>query len=96
MHVISTEVLEDRIVVVRIQAQPTNIVVIQVYMPTSTHSDEEVEAVYEKLEQISQNVKRTDYLIVMDDWNAVVGEQKEENCIGEFGLGVRNDTEVNV
>ena len=76
---------------VRIQAQPTNIVVIQVYMPTSAHSDEEVEAVYEKLEQLSQNVKGTEYLIVMGDWNAVVGEQKEENCVGEFGLGRRND-----
>ena len=88
---ISTEVHEDSVVMVRIQAQPTNIVVLQVYMPTSPHSDEEVEAVYEKLEQLSQNVKGTEYLIVMGDWNAVVGEQKEENCVGEFGLGKRND-----
>ena len=78
--VISTEVHEDRIVVVRIQAQPTNIVIVQVYMSTSSHSDEEVEAVYDKLEQLSQNVKGTEYLIVMGDWNATVGEQKEENC----------------
>jgi len=91
MCVISTEVHEDRIVMVKIQAQPTNIVVIQVYKPTSTHSDEEVEAVYEKLEQMSQNVKGKEYLIIMGDWNAVVGDQKEENCVGEFGLGDRND-----
>ena len=74
--VTSTEVHEDRIVVLRIQAQPTNIVVIQVYMPTSTHSDEEMDVVYEKLEQISQTVKGRDYLIVMGNWNVVVGEQK--------------------
>ena len=89
--VISTEVHEDRIVMVRIQAQPTNIVVIQVNMPTSTHSDEEVDVVSEKLEQISQNVKGREYLIVMGDWNAVIGEQREETCVGEFDLGRRND-----
>ena len=61
--VISTEVHEDRIVVVRIQAQPTNIVVIQVHMPTSAHSNEEMDAVYEKLEQISQAVKGREYLL---------------------------------
>ena len=60
-------------------------------MPTPTHRDEEVDAVYEKLEQISQTVKGREYLIVMGDWNAVVGEQKEENCVREFGLGRRND-----
>ena len=61
--VISTKVHGDRVVLVRIQAQPTNIVVIQVYMPTSAHGDEEVEAVYEKLEQLLQKVKGTEYLI---------------------------------
>ena len=79
--VTSTEVREDRIVVVRIQAQPTNIMVIQIYMPTSTHSDEEMDAVYEKLEQISQTFKGREYLIVMGDWNAVIGEQREETCV---------------
>ena len=60
-------------------------------MPTSAHSDEEMDAVCDKLEQISQTVKGRENLIVMGDWNAVVGEQKEENCVGEFGLGRRND-----
>jgi hypothetical protein len=48
-------------------------------------------ALYEKLEQLSQKVKVTEYLIVMGDWNAVVVEQKEEKCVGEFGLRKRND-----
>jgi endonuclease/exonuclease/phosphatase family metal-dependent hydrolase len=32
-----------------------------------------------------------DYLIVMGDWNAIVGEEREGKEIGSFGLGNRNE-----
>ena len=81
----------DRLILVKIQAEPVDIVIIQVYMPTSTHSDEEVEDVYEQLEELMAAQKGSDYLVVMGDWNAIVGEGREENEIGQYGLGSRND-----
>ena len=81
----------DRLILVRIQAEPADIVVIQVYMPTSDHSDEEVEDVYEQIEELVTAQKGNDYLVIMGDWNAVVGEGREENEVGQYGLGKRNE-----
>src|SRR5207244_2897474 len=38
------------------------------------HSSEEVENLYEALEELIDKEKGKDYLVVMGDWNAVVGE----------------------
>src|SRR5580698_3108104 len=81
----------DRLILVKIQAEPADIVVIQVYMPTSDHSDEEVEDVYEQIEELVAAQKGNDYLVIMGDWNAVVGEGREENEVGQYGLGKRNE-----
>jgi hypothetical protein len=89
--VLSTEAHGDRILLAKIQARPTNIVVIQVYMPTSAHDDSEVELMYEKLEEIIKKQKGTEYLVVMGDWNAVVGEGEPDECVGQYGLGERNN-----
>jgi exonuclease III len=88
--VISTEAYEDRIIMVKLQAQPVDIVIIQVYMPTTSHDYEEVEKLYEKLSEMMKKVKGTDYLVVMGDWNAVVGEETENKCVGGYGLGQKN------
>ena len=67
-----------------------DIVVIQTYMPPSDHEDEEVEALYEELEEMIDKEKGADYLIVMGDWNAVVGEGRDDKEVGSFELGNRN------
>ena len=81
----------DRLILVKIQADPVDLVIVQVYMPTSDHSDEEVEELYEEMERLIGKEKGNDYLVIMGDWNAVVGEEKDENEVGSFGLGKRND-----
>ena len=63
---------------------------IQVYMPTSSHPDEEVEQVYEDIDNILSN-SRAHYNIVMGDFNAKVGpRQCMEKCTGQYGWGERN------
>ena len=81
----------DRLLLVKIQNEPRDIVIIQVYMPTTDYNDEEVEAVYEQLEEMLKEVKGKDLLVIMGDWNAVLGEGKDGMEVGRFGLGRRND-----
>ena len=51
-------------------------------MPTTEHSDEEVEDMNEKIEQLlDDETKSKDYAVVMGDFNAVVGEGKEDGYV---------------
>ena len=80
-----------RLLLVRVEAEPVDIVLIQVYMPTSRAEDEDIEQMYEQIEELVKKEKATDQVIIIGDWNAVVGEGREGKEIGEFGLGKRND-----
>lgn len=65
--------------------------VVQVYAPTSTHSDDEVETMYEDISNALHGTTSTFYSVVMGDFNAKVGVQKRgESRIGRHGLGRRN------
>lgn len=88
-----TEVIErnDRIMIVKLQSEPVNTAIIQVYMPTSAHDEQEVDDMYEEIEIMMNQLKGNDNLVVMGDWNAVVGEGQEGAEVGQFGLGTRND-----
>ena len=49
-------------------------------MPTTDYKDDEVDAVYERIEELlDKETKNKDYTLVMGDWNAVVGEDKERH-----------------
>ena len=63
--------------------------IIQVYAPTSVSSDEELEEFYDDL-QTEMRHKKTHYNVIMGDFNAKVGKG-DEDCVGSFGYGVRND-----
>ena len=65
--------------------------VVQVYAPTTSHSDEETDNFYNTIDKILE--KQTHYTIVMGDFNAKVGGQTNtsERATGCFGLGQRNE-----
>ena len=60
-------------------------------MPTSGYKDGDVEEVNKKLEEVTENVKKNDSLINLGDWNAVVGEGKELDAVGKYGIEFRNN-----
>ncbi|XP_071444985.1 craniofacial development protein 2-like [Hetaerina americana] len=74
----------------RLEGEPTDTEIVQVYKPTSSHSEEEIEDVYEQLEEVIAAAKGKENLIVMRDRNAVVGEGREGRSGAQFGLGKRS------
>lgn len=80
----------DRVIGVRLKGVPKNVLIIQVYMPTSEYDDQIVEDTYNVIMKIMDDNKGC-CKIVMGDWNAIIGEGKEGTIVGSYGLGRRND-----
>ena len=67
--------ISDRIITIRIQGKPINFTFIQVYAPTSTADEEEMDYVYDALQKSIDITPKGDIMYVIGDWNAKVGKQ---------------------
>ena len=76
---------------VHFKGKPFNIMVIQVYTPTSNPEEAEVERFYEDLQDLLELTPKKDILFIIGDWNAKVGSQEISGETGKFGLGVQNE-----
>ena len=75
---------------VRFQGKPFNIMVIQVYAPTSIPEEAEVEWFQEDLQDLLEVTPKKDVLFIIGDWNAKAGSQEIPGITGKFGLEVQN------
>ena len=66
----------DRMNSVHLKGKPFNIMVIQVYTPTSNPEEAEVEQFYEDLQDLLELTPKKDVLFIIGDWNAKVGVKK--------------------
>lgn len=86
--------ISDRLIMITISAKPTKMHIIQVYMPTSDATDEEIEHMYNTIESISSKIPNKEPLILIGDFNAKVGKTEEDDhirqVVGRHGLGQRN------
>ena len=73
------------------QGKPFNIIVIQVYAPTSNTEEAEIEWFYEDLQDLLELTHKKDVLFITGDWNAKVGSQETPGVTGKFGLGIWNE-----
>ena len=73
------------------QGKPFNIMVIQVYAPTSNTEGAEVERFYEDLQGLLELTPPKDVLFIIGDCNAKVGSQETPGVTGKFGLGIWNE-----
>ncbi|KAI5717312.1 hypothetical protein M8J77_003669 [Diaphorina citri] len=87
--VLNTYHLSDRILMIKLEAIPNNIYIIQVYFPTSSSTEEEIDSIYEQIEDLLQLTDEKSNVFIMGDFNASVGNQTGTNT-GKFGLGNRN------
>ena len=73
---------------VRFQGKPFNIMIIQVYAPTS--NAEEAEQFYEDLQDLPELTPKKDVLFIIGHWHAKVGSQEIPGITGKFGLELQN------
>ena len=76
----------DRMISVRLQGKPFNIIVIQVSAQTSNTEEAEVERFYEDLQDLLELTPEKDVLFIIGDWNAKVESRETPGVIGKFGL----------
>jgi len=72
---------------VKIVSKPTDKVPLQVYMPTTGYEHEAVEDEYEEVEKLIKYVKGDGNLIILGDWNVIVGEVTDGKITGNYGMG---------
>ena len=72
----------DRMISVHFQGKPFNIMVSQVYAPTSNAEEAEVEGFYEDLQDHLELTPKKDVLFIIGDWNAKVGSQETPGVTG--------------
>ena len=83
--------VSDRVATIRLKCMPVNMIVLQVYAPTSTADEEEMEKFYEKVHHVVDEIPRGYVLYVISDWNAKVGQDETNDTTGRFGLVERNE-----
>ena len=76
---------------VRFHGKPFNIMVIQVYAPSS--NAKEAEQLYEDLQDLLELTPKKDILVIIENRNAKVGSQEIPGVTGKFSLGVQNEAE---
>ena len=77
--VIGCRPVSSRLMTVRLRASPFNITIIQVYAPTSSYDDSDVDEFYRELQSLVDQTPKQDILVVQGDWNAKVGEDAQED-----------------
>ena len=63
----------------RIYIYAFNITTTQVYAPTSSYADSEVDEFYMELQSLVDQTAKHDILVVQGDWNAKAGEDAPED-----------------
>ena len=75
--VIGCRPVSSRLMTVRLRASPFNITIIQVYAPTSSYDDSEVDELYRELQSLVDQTPKQDNLAAQGDWNAKAGEDAQ-------------------
>ena len=83
--------ISNRVIMVKLQGKPFNINILQTHGPTQDHDDEDIEQFYEEIQQAINQAKSDEIICMMGDMNAKGGSISQNNIVGNFGLGDKND-----
>ena len=74
---------------VHFQGKLLNIMIVQVYAPTSNAEETEVERFCEDVQDLLELTPKKDVLVIIGDWNAKVGSQETPAVTGKLALECR-------
>lgn len=87
--------ISDRMIILKINAKPMIVNMIQIYAPTSTSDNDVMESFYKDLEGALATLPNREIVIIMGDFNFKVGSTLDDKhlraIIGRHGLGERNE-----
>lgn len=86
--------ISDRVATLELKTKKTKVTCIQVYAPTSSAEEKEIDEFYNNVSTVYNELRKKDNIILlMGDWNSQVGkrEKGEKSTIGEYGYGKRNE-----
>ena len=89
--ILGCDLKDDKMISVRFQGKPFNIIVIQVYAPTSNAEEAIVEWFYEDLQDLLELTPKKDVLFLIGDWNAKVGSQETPGVTDKFVFRIWNE-----
>ena len=75
---------------VKIKAKPVSPNILQIYAPITDHADV-VEEFYGMTEQAKKQCTNHEVAIIMVDMNAKVGDERQDDMLGPFDLGNKNN-----
>ena len=75
-----------------LQGKDNKIVFIQAYFPTLQHPDEEVDKLYNQIQELLDKIPSRNSVFIMGDFNARVGglHSTYPNCVGKHTIGSNN------
>lgn len=77
---------------IKLEAALTNIYIIQVHFPTSKSSHEEMDVMYNNLEELLNLIEKKSNVFIIGNFNASIGEQASTSIHpGKYGLEKQND-----
>ncbi|KAG8233579.1 hypothetical protein J437_LFUL000990 [Ladona fulva] len=75
---------------IRIQGQPLNITIIQMYAPTTDAEEEEVGDFYGNLPDMVNMTPKKDAIFIIGNWNSKAEDKVLDGVTGKYGVGVQN------
>ena len=83
--------ISDTVIMMKLEAKPFNINVMQVYAPPQDHDGEEIEKFYQEIQNGIKYAKSDEVICIMGDLNANGGDERYQKIVGMHGLGRRNE-----
>ena len=85
--------ISDRLATISIQSKLNKVIIIQVYFPTTSYDDSEVDSLYEEIARLLDKIPQRDYVFLNGDFNARVGglNISSPKVVGRNTMGKFND-----
>ena len=89
---IGYNLVNHRVITIQLSAKPVNLTIVQLYAPTSTASNEEIDSFYNVVQDMLESIPNSGITLLMGDLKAKIGKAaKKSYNIGIYGIGTGNE-----